>query len=158
MKNWDKFYLNIAAEFANQSTCVKRKVGAILVKDLRIQSTGYNGTPSGTCNCNEVFQNDLAAGVLRKGFKKIKITHHDFAEKFEIHAEQNCLAFAAKSGVITKDCTMYVTTAPCVHCAKLIIASGVKNVVYMSEYKNSDGLNLLKEAKIGVRQSKHPMV
>ena len=146
-KKWDLSFMEIASMFANHSSCVKRKVGAVLVKDLRILSTGYNGTPSGLCNCDEVFKNptDLKDGTLPHG---IKITHHDFAEQFEIHAEQNCLSFAAKNGVSTKDCTLYITTAPCVNCAKIIIASGIKKVIYNEIYKNDYGLKLLKAAKI----------
>ena len=146
-KKWDLSFMEIASMFANHSSCVKRKVGAVLVKDLRILSTGYNGTPSGLCNCDEVFKKpiDLKDGTLPNG---IKITHHDFAEQFEIHAEQNCLSFAAKNGVSTKDCTLYITTAPCVNCAKIIIASGIKKVIYNEIYKNDYGLKLLKAAKI----------
>ena len=149
-KKWDLSFMEIASIFANHSSCVKRKVGAVLVKDLRILSTGYNGTPSGICNCDEVFKNtaDLKDGTLPNG---IKITHHEFAEQFEIHAEQNCLSFAAKNGVSTKDCTLYITTAPCVNCAKIIIASGIKEVVYNEIYKNDYGLKLLKAAKIKCR-------
>ena len=146
-KKWDLSFMEIASMFANHSSCVKRKVGAVLVKDLRILSTGYNGTPSGLCNCDEVFKNptDLKDGTLPHG---IKITPHDFVEQFEIHAEQNCLSFAAKNGVSTKDCTLYITTAPCVNCAKIIIASGIKKVIYNEIYKNDYGLKLLKAAKI----------
>ena len=146
-KKWDLSFMEIASIFANHSSCVKRKVGAVLVKDLRILSTGYNGTPSGFCNCDEVFKNptDLKDGTLPNG---IKITHHDFAEQFEIHAEQNCLSFAAKNGVSTKDCTLYITTAPCVNCAKIIISSGIKKVIYNEIDKNDYGLKLLKAAKI----------
>ena len=149
-KKWDLSFMEIASMFANHSSCVKRKVGAVLVKDLRILSTGYNGTPSGICNCDEVFKNttDLKDGTLPNG---IKITHHEFAEQFEIHAEQNCLSFAAKNGVSTKDCTLYITTAPCVNCAKIIIASGITEVVYNEIYKNDYGLKLLKAAKIKCR-------
>ena len=109
-KKWDSTFMEMASLFAGHSSCVKRKVGAVLVKDLR--------------------------------------THHDFAEQFEIHAEQNCLSFAAKNGVSTKDCTLYITTAPCVNCAKIIIASGIKKVIYSEIYKNDYGIKLLRAAKI----------
>jgi len=154
MKDWDKTFIEIAEKFAEQSTCVKRKVGAVLVKDLRILSTGYNGTPSGFSNCNGVFRDvDEKTGKinLNKGIlygESQFITHHDFAERYEIHAEQNCLSFAAKNGVSTDGCTLYITTAPCVHCAKIIIASGIKNVIYKEIYKNDFGIKLLEEANI----------
>lgn len=162
MKSWDKTFIEIAEKFAEHSTCVKRKVGAVLVKDLRILSTGYNGTPSGFCNCNEVFKYrdektgkiNLNTGVVYVNNFQLNardfITHHDFAERYEIHAEQNCLSFAAKNGVSTDGCTLYVTTAPCVHCAKVIIASGIKEVVYKEIYKNDLGLELLKEVGVEV--------
>lgn len=161
IKSWDETFLKIASTFASRSTCIKRQVGAVLVKDLRILSTGYNGTPSGFFNCEDVFKDkDLNKGVINRGwydsFQGIDhvnrecINHHDFSEKYEIHAEQNCIAFAARNGVSTGDCTLYVTTAPCVHCAKLIIAAGIKRVVYKDDYKSSSGVELLKEAEIPV--------
>jgi dCMP deaminase len=150
MKDWDKTFIEIAEKFAEQSTCVKRKVGAVLVKDLRILSTGYNGTPSGFCNCNEVFKEGSleVSNVTIHTTTFNHITHHDFAERYEIHAEQNCLSFAAKNGVSTDGCTLYVTTAPCVHCAKIIIASGIKCVIYKEIYKNDFGIKLLEEAGV----------
>lgn len=148
MKDWNKTFLHIAETFAKQSTCIKRQVGAVLVKDLRILSTGYNGTPAGFINCCDAFTNEF--GYLNG----LKMTHHEFADMYEIHAEQNCLAFAAKNGISCKDTTLYVTTEPCVNCAKVIIASGVVKVVYRETYKNDLGLNLLKAAGVEVLQVK----
>lgn len=148
MNDWNNTFLHIAETFAKQSTCVKRQVGAVLVKDLRILSTGYNGTPTGFVNCCDVFTSEF--GCLNG----LKMTHHEFADMYEIHAEQNCLSFAAKNGISCKDTTLYVTTAPCVNCAKVIIASGVTKVVYKDSYKNNLGLNLLKVAKVEVLQVK----
>ena len=165
MKDWDKTFIEIAEKFAGHSTCVKRQVGAVLVKDLRILSTGYNGTPSGFCNCKDVFENGpnkVATKAIfykndfptslnsKKSSQGYYFTHHEFAERFEIHAEQNCIAFAAKNGVSTEGCTIYVTTAPCVHCAKVIIASGIKKVVYKEIYKDDLGIQLLEEANVEV--------
>lgn len=147
-EDWDKTFLQVAALFAGRSSCSKRKVGAVLVKDLRILSTGYNGTPKGFCNCSDIFASRTLTAILNRK----TISHHEFSEKYEIHAEQNCLAFAAKNGVATKDCTLYSTTAPCSACAKLIIAAGIARVVYSEPYKNSDGLELLNEAHIEVNQ------
>jgi len=164
MKDWDKTFIEIAEKFAEHSTCVKRKVGAVLVKDLRILSTGYNGTPSGLPNCGDIFRNgpnEIATKAIfykndfpsslnsKKSYQGYYFTHHEFSERYEIHAEQNCLSFAAKNGVSTDGCTLYVTTAPCVHCAKIIIASGIKNVVYKEIYKNDMGIQLLTDAGIG---------
>lgn len=161
MKNWNKTFIEIAEKFAEHSTCIKRKVGAVLVKNLRILATGYNGTPTGFVNCDEVFHHNSSEanlkGILyhrKKDHEDLSsceiISHHEFSERYEIHAEQNCLSFAAKNGVSTNRCTLYVTTAPCVHCAKIIIASGISRVVYKEVYKNDFGLQLLKEAGIQV--------
>ena len=149
MKSWDETFIEIAESFAAHSSCVKRKVGAILVKDLRIISTGYNGTPSGLVNCDEVFKDGSLVGHLLNG---TEITHHEFSERFEIHAEQNCLLTAAKNGISVKDCSLYITTAPCVNCAKIIIAAGIKKVIYKEIYKNNFGILLLEEAGIECRK------
>lgn len=147
--DWDETFMDAAALFAKRSTCVKRQVGAVLVKDKRILGTGYNGTPPGFCNCNEVFEGhnkvDFQDGILRGYYKGKVIDHHTFSERYEIHAEQNCLAFAAKNGVVTDGCTLYVTTAPCVHCAKLIVAAGIKEVIFRDIYKYSDGVDFLND-------------
>lgn len=147
MKNIDEVFMRIATIFAEQSTCVKRKVGAVLVKDARIISTGYNGTPSGFQNCNQVFDGDLKKGRLHLSNGEYlvisQISHHDFSERYEIHAEQNCLMMAAKNGISTNNCTIYITTAPCSQCAKLIVSSGIKRVVYHELYKENYGLKLL---------------
>lgn len=153
-QSWEETFMQAAELFAKRSSCVKRQVGAILVKDNRILSTGYNGTVPGFLNCCEVFklrkpetnEIDFDCGAFPSpGLTYKKITHHEFAEKYEIHAEQNCLAFAAKNGVATDGCTMYVTTAPCVHCAKLIVAAGIKTVVFKDLYKYSDGVDFLND-------------
>lgn len=155
MKDWDKTFIEIAEKFAEHSTCVKRKVGAVLVKDLRILSTGYNGTPSGFPNCEDIFENGPNEVATKIAFPHLEyssvdryLKHHEFSERYEIHAEQNCLSFAAKNGVSTESCTLYVTTAPCVHCAKIIIASGIKKVIYKEVYKNDMGIQLLTDAGI----------
>lgn len=162
--DWNKTFIEIAEKFAEHSTCVKRKVGAVLVKDLRILSTGYNGTPSGFCNCNDVFKYtdektgkiNLNTGVIYVNNFQLNaqdfITHHEFSEKYEIHAEQNCLAIAAKNGISTNGCELYITTAPCAQCAKLIIASGIKKVYYKEIYKNNFGIELLNECNIMCEQ------
>ena len=142
--NWSKTFLKVAKAFADQSSCVKRKVGAVLVNDLRIVSTGYNGTPSRLRNCNDIFTDKDSIGE----YYGEKLNHHQFSEKYEIHAEQNCIAFAAKNGVKTEGCVLYVTTAPCVNCAKLIIAAGIKKVVFEEDYKNEDGIELLERSDV----------
>ena len=108
----------------------------IEVNNNEIVSTGYNGPARGEPHCKTCTKKD---------------GHKDMDEYFScpaIHAEQNCLSFAAKNGVSTDGCTLYITTAPCVNCAKIIIASGIKKVVYKEIYKNDFGIHLLNEAGI----------
>ena len=139
--------MKIAQLFAEHSTCVRLHVGAVLVKNCRIISCGYNGALPGMKHCKDYF----SKGDFNK---ELGITHHDFSDKYEMHAEQNCIAFAVKSGiVITEDCIMYTTTAPCKNCAKLIAASGIKRVVFKDSYsKTSEGINLLREFGVKVEQ------
>lgn len=114
----DTVFLNMSKEVATLSHCVRAKVGALLVKDGNVISFGYNGTPSGMDNCCE--ENDVTKPEV-------------------IHAESNCLLKAAKMGVSTQDTTMYLTLSPCKDCAKLIIQSGVKNVIYLEKFKRDNG-------------------
>lgn len=143
--NKDKFFMTIAHIISRQSHCVSKQVGAIIVYEDRIISMGYNGTPSGYVNCCDVFNPN--------NFDKNK--HHIFSSNYEIHAEANAIAFAAKSGLSTKDSTIYVTLSPCNDCAKLIIASGIKRVVYDKLYTNNsiDVIEFLKTNKVEVSQS-----
>jgi len=119
-------YMRIAREIANLSNCVSFKVGAVIVREGRIISTGFNGTPSGYKNCRQVFP------VYNKETDRDK--HHDFSNMYEIHAEANALVFAAKFGVSTEGATMFVTTQPCMQCSKLIANSGIKAVYYLEPY------------------------
>ena len=114
----DTVFLNMSKEVATLSHCVRAKVGALLVNDGNVISFGYNGTPSGMDNCCE--ENDVTKPEV-------------------IHAESNCLLKAAKMGVSTQDTTMYLTLSPCKDCAKLIIQSGVKNVIYLEKFKRDNG-------------------
>lgn len=131
MKNKDKFYLSIANEVAKASYCKRAKVGAIIVKDDNIISFGYNGTISGfdnNCECNNVTLKDV------------------------LHAESNAIAKCCKSLYSSENSIMYVTLSPCFECAKLIIQSGIKKVVYQQKYRNEEGINLLIKANINVLQ------
>lgn len=127
----DTVFLNMSKEVATLSHCVRAKVGSLLVKDGNIISMGYNGTPSGMDNCCE--ENDVTKPEV-------------------LHAESNCLLKAAKMGVSTQDTTMYLTLSPCKDCAKLIIQSGVKNVIYLEKFKRDNGsVDFLKQF-ISVKQ------
>jgi len=120
-----KTFINVARQISSLSRCVSVQVGAVLVKDERILSIGYNGTPSGyRINCNDIFN--------KNDFNREE--HHNFSEKYEIHAEMNVILFAAKTGISIKDSILYVTTHPCFQCIKNLTQSGVKTIIYDKEY------------------------
>ncbi len=142
--SWDSYFMNIAIVVASRSNCIKRHVAAVIVKDKRIISTGYNGTPRGTTNCNEggcPRCNSFADGGTR------------LDECLCSHGEENAITQAAYHGVSVKDCTIYSTFSPCLMCTKMIINSGIKEVVYNSEYPLNDAaLRLMKEAGVIIRK------
>lgn len=129
-------FLELATWFGEHGTCSRLRVGAILVRDRRIISTGYNGAPAGLPHCN----------------------HYDFDEPCEraVHAEANVIAFAAKYGVSTQDTVLYTTHAPCVSCSQLIINAGITKVVYGEAYRITEGQELLEEAGIVINQRDGP--
>jgi len=124
MNKLDTVFVNIAKETSTLSHCVRSKVGAVLVKDGNIISFGYNGTPSGMDNrCEE----------------------NDVTLKHTIHAECNAILKAAKTGNSVDGSTLYLTLSPCLDCSKLILQSGIKRVVYLTEYRNPEGIDFLKQ-------------
>ena len=122
-----KFFIETAIRLGEQSKCVSKKVGAIIARDGRIISTGYNGTVSGYHNCNDIFDGET--------FDKDE--HHRWSLLYEIHAEQNALMMAAKYGIAVNNCIMYTSLQPCNDCLKLIMASGIKHIVFYEPYENS---------------------
>lgn len=126
----DKRYLRMASIWAENSYCIRRKVGALIVKDKMIISDGYNGTPSG-------FENSCE-------------DENNLTKPYVLHAEANAITKIACSNNSSKDATLYVTAAPCIECAKLIIQAGIKRVVYSEPYRIEDGIRLLMRAKIEV--------
>ena len=128
--NLDQRYLRMAQIWAENSYCVRRKVGALVVKDKMIISDGYNGTPSGFPNVCEDDNNTTYPYVL--------------------HAEANAITKLARSSNNSDGATLYVTAAPCIECAKLIIQAGIRRVIYGEEYRLADGLDLLRQAGIEV--------
>ncbi len=142
---WDLYFMDIARVVANRSNCVKRKVGAVIVRERRIISTGYNGTPRGVRNCNQggcPRCNSFAAGGTR------------LDECLCSHGEENAITQAAFHGVSVREGTIYTTFSPCLMCTKMIINSGLAEVVYDAAYPLSDvPLALLREAGIKVRQA-----
>jgi dCMP deaminase len=142
--DWDSYFMQIAAIVALRSNCMKRKVAAIIVKDRRIISTGYNGTPRGVTNCNE-------GGCPR--CNALAPSGTGLEECFCSHGEENAIVQAAYHGISVKDATLYSTFAPCLICTKMIINAGLREVVYNLDYPlNDSALRLLGEAKITVRQ------
>lgn len=126
---FDKSYLEMASVWARNSYCKRRQVGAIIVKDKMIISDGYNGTPSGFEN---VCEDD---GVTKP---------------YVLHAEANAITKVAKSNNSSEGATLYVTASPCMECSKLIIQAGIKRVVYLEEYRITDGIDLLRRAGVEV--------
>lgn len=121
----DQNFINIAKEIASASKCVSKQVGAVIVKDGRILSTGYNGTPAGYMNCNEHWNGEYTKD------------HHDWSKTYEIHAEMNALIWAARKGISIEGATIYVTLEPCSECSKNVIAAGIKRIVYDKAYEHT---------------------
>jgi hypothetical protein len=124
----DKRYLRMATIWAENSYCVRRKVGAIIVKDQMIISDGYNGTPS--------------------GFENVCEDENGLTKPYVLHAEANAITKVARSNNSSDGATLYVTASPCLECAKLIIQSGIRRVVYNELYRISDGIDLLERAGV----------
>lgn len=127
---YDRAYLRMAQEWAKLSYCQRKQVGSLIVKDNMIISDGYNGTPSGHTNCCEDDNGE---------------THW-----FVLHAEANAILKVAKSTQSSSDATLYITLSPCKECSKLIIQSGIKRVVYFIEYKDTSGVDFLRDYGIDV--------
>ena len=128
----DKRYLKMAMIWAQNSYCKRRQVGALLVKDKMIISDGYNGTPS--------------------GFENLCEDENDVTKPYVLHAEANAITKIAKSNNSSEGATLYVTSSPCLECAKLIIQAGIKRVVFTTNYRLEDGVELLKRAKVEILQ------
>jgi dCMP deaminase len=140
--DWDHYFFQITRLVATRSTCLRRNVGAVIVKEKRILATGYNGAPSGLPHCLDV-------GCLRE---ELKIPSGERQEICRgIHAEQNALVQAAKFGISVNGSMIYVTHHPCVVCAKLLINAGIKEICYLEDYPDELAKSLLKEAGIRLR-------
>jgi len=140
---WDKYFMNIAHVAAERSNCSRRHVAAVIVKDKRVISTGYNGTPRGVKNCDEGgcprCNSEVASG-------------HSLDECLCCHAEENSIVQAACHGINIKDSTLYTTYSPCLLCAKMIINAGINEVIYHERYSiDSTSSKLLEEAGVILR-------
>ena len=142
--SWDEYFMGIVDLVKERSTCMRRHVGALIVKDKRILSTGYNGAPMGCPHCEEI-------GCLRMEMNIPSGTRHELCRA--VHAEQNAIVQAAYHGISLKDSVLYVTDSPCVICAKLAINAGISKIIYKGEYPDELSHKLLSEA--GVRIVKY---
>ncbi len=124
----DERYLRMAIIWAENSYCIRRKVGALIVKDNMIISDGYNGTPS--------------------GFENVCEDENGMTKPYVLHAEANAITKVARSNNSSEGATLYITDAPCIECAKLIIQAGIRRIVYTKSYRLDDGLKLLERAGI----------
>jgi len=139
--SWDEYFIKLAIDVAERSTCLRRKVGAILVKNKRILATGYNGAPMGLRHCDEV-------GCIREQRGVPSGERHELCRG--LHAEMNAFLQAAVHGVSTQDSVLYTTVYPCSLCAKMIINAGVHRVVEAGHYPDPLSRELLSEAKVEV--------
>jgi len=138
--SWDEYFMEIAQLVARRSTCLRRQVGAVLVKDKKILATGYNGAPTGLEHCLDV-------GCLRERLNIPSGERHELCRG--LHAEQNAIIQAAYHGVSIRDSTLFCTNLPCSICIKMVINAGIKSVVYLNGYADDLSLDLI--AKSGVK-------
>jgi len=138
---WDEYFMDIIELIKTRSTCMRRQVGAMIVKDKRILCTGYNGAPVNCRHCVET-------GCLRDQLEIPSGERHELCRG--LHAEQNAIAQAAYSGISVKEGTMYSSSQPCMLCAKLIINSGIKKIIFKGDYPDDNAMQILKEAGIRV--------
>jgi dCMP deaminase len=139
--SWDEYFMDIARLVASRSTCLRRHVGAVVVKDKNILTTGYNGTPSGITHCSEL-------GCLRDRLGVPSGERHELCRG--LHAEQNAIIQAAKHGINILDATLYCTNAPCVICAKMLINAGLKSIIYLDGYPDELATEILQESGIQI--------
>jgi len=137
--SWDRYFMEIAVLVSSRTTCLRRQVGAVIVKDKRLLSTGYNGAPVGLKHCAEL-------GCLRQKLGVKSGEKHELCRA--IHAEQNAIIQAATFGVPLLGASIYITHFPCVLCSKMIINAGIKRIVYSQGYPDQMSQDILKEAKL----------
>ena len=145
---FDDIYMDLAVNLAQKSHCVKIKVGAVLTRDTRIVSLGYNGPPAGTHNCDQEWPENGCARDRKGGCS------------LAIHAEENAILYAAKNNTVIEGSTLYVTLSPCLACARVIFTTGIRKVIYLksyAEYKGIDvdeGVDFLRRFNVEVIQYK----
>jgi len=140
--SWDDYFMQIAQVVSSRSTCLRRQVGAILVKDKHIIATGYNGVPSGLLHCAET-------GCMRDRLQIPSGERHELC--LGLHAEQNAIIQSAIHGSSIADATLYSTTQPCVLCSKMLINARIKLIVFAGPYPDTLSLSLLRDAGVELR-------
>lgn len=147
--SWDEYFMQLTDLVSKRSTCMRRNVGAVLVKNKTIISTGYNGAPRGTKHCLEV-------GCIRKEMNVPSGERHELCRA--AHAEQNVISQAAARGISTEGSTLYCNTFPCIICLKMIINAGISEIVYLNDYGDEKTKNMvdsmIKECGIKLRKLK----
>jgi dCMP deaminase len=143
--SWDEYFLEVAQLVSKRATCLRRKVGAVAVKDKRILATGYNGAPSGLAHCLDI-------GCLREKFGIPSGERQELCRG--LHAEQNVIIQAVLHKIDLQGSTIYITNQPCTTCAKMLVAVGVKNIVILEGYPDQLARKMLQEAKIKLRKVK----
>jgi dCMP deaminase len=142
--SWNEYFMTITREVAERSTCMRAKVGAVIVRDRSILATGYNGSPAGLPHCTEVgclvYESRTPDGDVEQNCYRT------------IHAEINAISQAARNGAAIRDADIYVTHTPCIHCLKVLINTGVRTVFYAKEYKLNTVADLLKNTPIKLVQ------
>lgn len=140
--SWDEYFLEVARLVAKRATCLRRSVGAVLVKDKRILATGYNGAPTGLAHCLDI-------GCLREKLGIPSGERHELCRG--LHAEQNALIQASLYGISPKGSTLYATNQPCIICVKMLINAGVEEIVVSGGYPDEMAKEFLEEARIKLR-------
>ena len=140
--SWDEYFMEITRLVATRSTCLRRQVGAVIVKDKRILATGYNGAPVGLAHCYE------RGGCLREELGIPSGERHEICRA--VHAEQNAIIQAARFGIAIEGATIYVTNHPCFICAKMLVNAGIERIVYESGYPDEFAKAILEEAGVKV--------
>jgi dCMP deaminase len=140
--SYDEYFMEMAYVVSKRSTCLRRKVGAILVKDKHILSTGYNGAPKGLSHCSDL-------GCLRENLDIPSGERHELCRG--LHAEQNAIIQAAVFGVSIKNSILYCTNTPCVVCVKMLINAGVKEIIYSGDYPDDLAKKMLNESRINIK-------
>jgi dCMP deaminase len=140
--SWDEYFISIAELTSKRSTCLRRQVGAVIVKDKQIVSTGYNGAPKGIAHCDEI------GGCLREKMGVPSGERHELCRA--LHAEQNAIIQAATSGQSVEGATIYVTNQPCIICAKMIINAGIRKIIVSDGYPDELAVTLLEEAGLKI--------